>query len=854
MLWAASAYSLGIIVGVYAWRPASWWIAAGAVFIGAAAYFVGRRSGVAWVLGLGALFLAGALHVQLRSACPRLDTGILPYADRQEVQIIAHVTSVGRVQRGAGELRQTLDLECEQIRTVDLQIETFHSGIRLNVYSPLRTEPPSLDSLTELLPTQTFHYGDRIRVETKLKPARNFRNPGAFDYERYLAERGIAALASAKSEDVERLPGFVGSRVERLRSRVHGSVIAKVHELWPVREAVLIDAMIIGEEAFIDRDTRIDFQRSGTYHILVVSGMNVSILAFLVFWALRRLRVPEIAATLLTVASCAGYAFVTDVGAPVWRATLMCAIYLGTRLLYRHRAMTNGIGAAALGLLIFDPRQLFSASFQMTFLCVLIVAAVGIPMLERTSQLYRPALVNWNSAMYAAQLLPAVAQFRLDLQLISARLALFAGEKWARRLVCGAVRCLLAIWDLLFISAVMQTALALPMAYYFHRATTIGLPANLVVVPLTQLMMPAAVASLLLGYVSPWLARMPVLATTLALDGITGTIRGLGGLRLADLRVAMPSAVMVTMAAATLLFAMWSARRKLAVTSAGLLAIALVSLALAFLTPRAKTHPAVMEVTAIDVGEGDSILVIAPSGKTLLVDSGGPIGPGGSQLDFGEDVVSPYLWGRGISHLDAVAISHGHSDHMGGMAAIVRNFRPKELWIGLLPPSRALEDLVSTAHAYGVNVVRHWEGDAFDFGGTQIRVLFPPRDWPAGDKPQNSDSMVLNVSYEESSLLLEGDAQKRTERYITALEHPKASLLKVGHHGSSNATTPELIDSTRPEFAIISVGSGNSFGLPRYETLARLAAAGTRVYRTDLDGTVTFYLDGHSVRASVGPE
>jgi competence protein ComEC len=111
--------------------------------------------------------------------------------------------------------------------------------------------------------------------------------------------------------------------------------------------------------------------------------------------------------------------------------------------------------------------------------------------------------------------------------------------------------------------------------------------------------------------------------------------------------------------------------------------------------------------------------------------------------------------------------------------------------------------------------------------------------------------MVLSIRYEQSSLLLEGDAQKTAERRISAVEHPSASVLKVGHHGSANATTPELIDSARPEFAIISVGSGNSFGLPRFEILARLALAGTRVYRTDLDGAVTFYLEGHSVKATL---
>jgi competence protein ComEC len=315
--------------------------------------------------------------------------------------------------------------------------------------------------------------------------------------------------------------------------------------------------------------------------------------------------------------------------------------------------------------------------------------------------------------------------------------------------------------------------------------------------------------------------------------------------RAANLRVPDPTAWTIMFSLIALGLAIFVARKRFLLIAGAIGILALADIAIVY-APRPDAVAGQLEISAIDVGQGDSLLVVTPEGKTLLIDGGGTLGSTSSAFDTGEEVVSPYLWARGFSHLDAIALTHAHGDHIGGLPSVLKNFHPRELWISPSPETRAYDELVALAKSEGMDVRLRVEGDRFRFGGADFAVLAPPRGLVASHERANDESMVLRIAYGETSALLEGDAEKKTERAITP-ELTHVNLLKVAHHGSMTSSIPELLSRTQPQFAVISVGRFNRYGHPRTGVIDRLGAVGACTFRTDTEGALSFYLDGHSV-------
>lgn len=704
--------------------------------------------------------------------------------------------------------------------------------------------------------------GDRIRALVRLLPPQVYRDPGVWSRADYLLDQGVTETASIPVQRIElrssaaHTPlGCVLPEAQQAAStRLLALPAAMAHFPRWLRlsrdDAIMLSAMITGDRTFLSHSLRAGFERSGSFHMLVVSGLHLAIVAGIVMLIARKFRIPRIPATLLTIAASLAYALFTGFAAPVQRSLWMVSLYLIGRLFYRDRNPLNLIGFAALCLLVASPRSLLEASFQMTLLAVVAIAGVAAPLLEFGIHPYLNATRDLRLVALDLKLPPKIAQFRVLLRMFAARLQVVTNRRIAWSVFPSAVRMVLRAAEAVAVAGIVELAMTLPMAIYFHRITLLALPANLFILPLLLLLMPAALLTLLVLLAWPASATIPASIAALLLHIGVGLVRTVGALRLSDIRLPAPHPAQVSIFVLLLAVALILARmqqRWIRRTAW----VAMAAAAFAVVLPHPVQHPhGALLVEAIDVGQGDSLLLITPEGKTLLVDAGG-VGGGPrtahQEFDIGEEVVSAALWARGIRHLDVVALSHAHSDHMGGMPAVLRNFHPEELWVGKNPPSSGYQALLAQAGQQHI-VVRHLlAGDERLLGSAQIRVLAPAADYRPGAEPANNDSLVLRVAYGTSSVLLEGDAEAPIEQAMLSETGLQSQLLKVAHHGSATSTQPAFLARVAPQWAVISCGQRNRYGHPRMEVLNSLQSSGVHTASTDAQGAVCFRLDGQTV-------
>jgi len=281
---------------------------------------------------------------------------------------------------------------------------------------------------------------------------------------------------------------------------------------------------------------------------------------------------------------------------------------------------------------------------------------------------------------------------------------------------------------------------------------------------------------------------------------------------------------------------------------------ALIMLLLAIITiavwhQAAQTFNRQLEVFFLDVGQGDSIIISSPTGRTVLID-GGSHSQGGAEL--ARQVILPALYRRGITRLDGLILTHPHDDHVGALAEVIEQVPVGMILEGeqasSLPAYRQFRQI---AKARDIPVTQAHPGQIFNLGqGITGEVLHPQAFFLAGtNDDENNNSVVLRLTYGKASFIFCGDLQQEGEESLLLAQPVVTSaVLKVGHHGSLDATSAAFLEAVKPKWAIISVGAGNSFGHPHQDTLQRLAAAQTKVLRTDQDGMITARTDGQVLK------
>jgi competence protein ComEC len=671
-------------------------------------------------------------------------------------------------------------------------------------------------------PSADIKPGDRILVRATLQRPAPPGNPGTFDYRRYLADRSILATGFIRSPANltvihESDPAAVdlltslSFRVQRWRQQINLFIAGT--GLDP-KNVGLYQALLTGDRSLLPLAVREDFKNSGLFHLLAISGMHLALLAMLsgllINLLLRRWTTllvnyscRKITAALVLLVLCL-YAVLAGLQPPVTRALIMAAAFIAALLLDRPTTPGNSLGLAALLTLAWQPAAVFQASFQLSYLAVVGILGFtqGFPGLFSTT--------------------------RPDSKLITRM------RHW---LVGGLV-----------VSSAAVIAIAPLTSYHFGQVTLLSPVSTLLVAPfLCFWALPLGLVGVLVSTLFPTAAEILLQTGALGLTAAQTLASILASLPLASWQTAPPPLILIPLYYATLAILLFGRRQKMLSRLALPLLVLAIGLTIYF--PGRPPRDSQSSATFLDVGQGAATLLELAEGQSILVD-GGSITNGDGEFDLGEQIIAPFLRFRGLTRLDALVVSHDHADHYNGLPYIIKNFRPRKVWLNRTTDlSPGLAQIMALAEAAGSSIRVPEQGEILlETPTSKLTCLSSFHLSAAGSYSENSRSLVLELQSWGQRIILPADIMTEEGEILrrAGLAQDCAVLL-APHHGSDNSASLVLSRACRPAWLVISAGSGSSENFPGPELLAWSADNQTRLHRTGVEGAISFNLGPNAV-------
>jgi competence protein ComEC len=626
----------------------------------------------------------------------------------------------------------------------------------------------------------------------------------------------------------------------------------------------------------------------------VIAGLHISFIAGVLFLLMRRLTRDRGIQFISVVTILFAYALAVGAQPPVVRAALVFTLGIFAPLVWRRANSLNVISGAAILLLVWQPSDLFDPAFQLTFLSVISIVLLAVPIMVRIQQVgswrpthetpYPPAATPWVRSI-SEMLFWSDRLWRAEMATSNIRYRLFK-SRWAIRLEqLHLQRPIRYAMGAVILSAAVQLGMLPLLVVYFHRISFASLWLNIIAGVAMVLLVAVCLIAMLIAHVSSSLAAMLIAIAERIEWTMVHAIDPVNQLGLASIRIphyrglAVLIYVLYLGLLGVLAFVLrhWNPLRpailaeeaerhprtfppKSSLAAFGLLLLVVIVHPLTAAKPDGRLH-----VDFLDVGQGDSALVTMPDGATLLIDGGGRPNIDWKRNDLdgdeaferdtrsiGERVVSEFLWSRGMDRVDYILPTHADADHIDGLNDIARNFKVRAAIVSRSPDAEPeYARFAATMRSMKVPIERIGAGDILRFGDVAFDVLWPPPVDDGAAPWRNNDGTVLRLRYGTQTLLFLADIEKEAERQLLNEGTDLAStIVKVAHHGSRTSSTQEFVNATRASWAVISVGRTSIFGHPNQEVVDRWRASGAQVMTTGEKGTISVVTDGKEVALS----